>query len=321
MNRHDIQQSADKSNQKRYPVLLLGFNRPEKTVERAREILRCNPSLLYISIDGPRNKRDEQTREEIRVQLGEFKSNHKVEITYREKNLGLQYHLPRAVNEILQLHDGIIVIEDDVKCSTVFYTEVCDALNCFGDDYMTVGGFSPISIFLPKLCNRWRPTKYFSAWGWGITRKSWQKYEPTIELNFEKENLLRSNLWSELNDYQKKTWLGRFSKVSTGEKSTWDFQMQYSSFKNDLYHLNVFFRICENVGFADIRGTNTKSDRPTLLGKEFLSEAKFKHKRCPKPIQRVMEVLDSIVIAGDRKMLHLIANGRRKIKSQITSTI
>lgn len=321
MNSLAVQQNTHESNQKKYPVLLLGFNRPEKTLERAREILLCNPSTLYISIDGPRNKRDEQAREEIRAQLGEFKSNHKVEITYREMNLGLQNHLPRAVNEILQQNEGIIVIEDDVKCSTVFYTEVCDALNRFGDDYMTVGGFSPISIKLPKLYNRWRPTKYFSAWGWGITRKSWQKYESTIELSFEKENLLRGNLWSELNKSQKNTWLGRFQKVSTGEISTWDFQMQYSSFKYDLYHLNVFFRICENVGFADIRGTNTKSDRPTLLGKEFLSEAKFKHKRCPKPLQRIMEVLDSIVIAGDRKTLHMLANGRRKIKSRITSTI
>jgi hypothetical protein len=318
MNRQTTQQSTRESNQKRYPVLLLGYSRPEKTLERVREILGSNPSLLMISIDGPRNKRDIKTREDIREQLREFKSNHKVKITYRERNLGLQNHLPKAVDEILEHHDGVIVIEDDVRCSSVFYNEVCDALSRFGAEYMTVGGFSPISIKLPKVYNRWRATKYFSAWGWGITKELWQKYEPTIEPGIYKENLMGSNLWKELNASQKETWMGRFHKVSSGEKTTWDFQMQYSSFKYDLHHLNVLFRVCENVGFADIRGTNTKSDRPTLLGKEFLSEAKFKHKICSKPTQRAMEILDSIVIAGDRKMLHLLANIKHHVKNLIT---
>ena len=43
---------------------------------------------------------------------------------------------------------------------------------------------------------------------------------------------------------------------------TWDFQMQFTSFVNNLYHLLPKYRLCDNVGFDDLRATNTKNRRP-----------------------------------------------------------
>lgn len=317
MNSRKPQPGLFGSSSERYPVLLLGFNRPEKTRERAQEILQCDPSMLYISIDGPRNQGEEVTRKEIVKQLREFKSNHNVMTIYREKNLGLEKHLPQAINEILKQHNGVIIIEDDVQCSTVFYKEVSEAMYLYGDEYMTIGGFSPISFDIKMIHNRWRPTKYFSAWGWGVTKSSWEKYEPIIDHELIERELESSRLWHELGNFQKNTWLGRFQKVATGNKKTWDFQMQYSSFKHDLLHLNVLFRICENVGFGDIRGTNTKTNRPTLLGREYLSQSKFVSHRCPGSVQRFFEILDSIVIAGDRKIPNLLSKRRLLKRTQI----
>lgn len=298
--------------------MLLGFNRPENIKARAREILYWNPSMLYISIDGPRNEKEAIARIETKEHLQEYKSNNKVRIIYRETNFGLEKHLPQAIDEVLTQHDGVIVIEDDVKCAPTFYTAVCEALNLYGHEYMTIGGFSPINFDAFLIRNRWRSTKYFSAWGWGVSRSSWEKYERNIDLKHYKQHLESGQMWHHLTRFQKNTWLGRFEKVASGRKKTWDFQMQYSSFKNDLLHLNVLFRICENVGFADIRGTNTKMNRPKLLGGEHLSQKEFVHKQLPALIQVILEHLDSIVIAGDRKMLHFLSKIRQLSKIWIT---
>ena len=274
--------------------------------------------MLYISIDGPRDENEAVSRIETMGHLQEYESNNKVRVIYRETNFGLEKHLPQAIDEVLKQHDGVIVIEDDIKCSPTFYSEVCEALNLYGHEYMTVGGFSPINFDAFMIHNRWRSTKYFSAWGWGVSRSSWEKYERNIDLKLYKQHLESGQMWNHLTRFQKNTWLGRFEKIASGRKKTWDFQMQYSSFKNDLLHLNVLFRICENVGFADMRGTNTKMNRPKLLGGEHLSQKEFVHKQLPAFIQEILEHLDSIVIAGDRKMLHFLSKTRQLIKTRIT---
>ena len=295
----------------RYPILLVGFNRPEKILERTKEILSWNPSDLYISIDAAKTSVERNSTREIRDQLKPFIVNPRVHLIFRSQNYGIKGHIPHAIDEILQKHSAIVVIEDDVQCSEIFYGEICKALNLHGNDYLTVGGFSSLPFRFFATRNRWRETRYFSAWGWGITRESWLKYERTIDVQNLHINLEGSKIWKKLSNSQKKTWIGRFSKVSTGEKITWDFQMQYSSFVHNYYHLNSLFRICENQGFSDERGTNTKSKRPLPLGRYYLNNSPFDKILLRRIPQIALEFLDSFVIAGDRVLLHKLSKIRR----------
>jgi hypothetical protein len=51
-------------------------------------------------------------------------------------------------------------------------------------------------------------------------------------------------------------------KVAIDPNKTWDFQMQFMSFRYNLPNLSPIYRAVDNVGFADNRSTNTKSRKP-----------------------------------------------------------
>lgn len=298
-----------------YPVLLIGYNRLEKLIDRIVEVLSWKTSKLYISIDGGDDEKQQFYFDQIQILLKEKCSETPIVIIQRSHNLGLGKHLPLAVTEILENHHGVIVIEDDIQCSSEFYKEICIALTLHGEKYMTIGGFSSFPFKAKWFPNKWRETKYFSAWGWGVTQSSWRRYENTIHQESFGEKLNESQIWNSLSSSQKRTWLGRFQKVASGEKITWDFQMQFSSFANGYLHLNSLFRISENVGFGDTRGTNTKSKRPLLLGRESLTETKFKSSQLHKSGGKIMEFLDSLVIAGDRKTFHHLVKSFHRVRS------
>ena len=64
-------------------------------------------------------------------------------------------------------------------------------------------------------------------------------------------------------------WKRRFGKVIQNPMSTWDFQMQFMSFKFDKLHYLPYFRIIDNEGFNDVRGTNITGRIPNwYLGKK-----------------------------------------------------
>jgi hypothetical protein len=296
-----------------FPVLLIGYNRLEKLIDRIVEVLSWQTSKLYISIDGGDDEKQQFYFDQIQILLKEKRSETPIVIIQRSHNLGLGKHLPLAVTEILENHDGVIVIEDDIKCSSQFYKEICIALTLHGEKYMTIGGFSSLPFKARRCPNKWRETKYFSAWGWGVTQSSWRRYENTINQESYREKLNESEIWNSLSTSQKRTWLGRFQKVASGEKITWDFQMQFSSFSNGYLHLNSLFRICENVGFGDTRGTNTKSKRPSLLGWESLTDTKFKSEKLHKSGGKIMEFFDSMVIAGDRETFHYLVKSFHRV--------
>ena len=46
------------------PVLFLAYNRPELTKKSIKRIVNLNPYKIYVSIDGPKNKK----KDDIKVQ-------------------------------------------------------------------------------------------------------------------------------------------------------------------------------------------------------------------------------------------------------------
>ena len=55
------------------PVLLVGFNRPNEFAQRLAEILSWDPPKVYITIDGPRNLKDEPLVNQVVRQAHKFK--------------------------------------------------------------------------------------------------------------------------------------------------------------------------------------------------------------------------------------------------------
>lgn len=166
------------------PIVFFAFNRPDHTL-RSLQALQRNPlaarSVLYIYADGPRPDETDEGLERIREVRRIIASEQwcgRVVLRPRDKNVGLIVGLPSGISEVLEEHDRVIVIEDDVVVSPGFLEYMNTALDLYADDerVMHVSGYlSPIDI-----PDDYPETTFFynhtTCWGWGTWRRAWQYF-------------------------------------------------------------------------------------------------------------------------------------------------
>lgn len=300
------------------PILIVGYNRPEMLLERIEEALKTNCQSIFVAIDGGLSDK------EIKVQMDRlcqhYSKQPRLNFIRQTSNLGLSKHMVESVNTVLNSYHAIVVIEDDIKVAPNFYSNMVKILTNWNPIYFAVGGFSSLwgSNFFP---NRWRESTYVSIWGWGITRENWKKYSITIDKNSFHESLQQSKIWRELSNREKKIWIYRFTKVANNPSFTWDTQIQYASFINNMKNVQSLWRISENVGFNNEVSTNTKGKRPIVYGSESTSSSDIPiNNLIQGRLARLIEVLDRFVIVGIykipvRKFLRRLQNDSRCVKN------
>ena len=250
-------------------IVIFGYNRPNLIEDRLKEIQSSNFENLdlRIFIDGPKDENSLQSFEIIKEILTKESKNLNFKVTYRAKNLGAAKNIVNGISEILQEKSSVIVFEDDIGISSSAVLNMDSLLKKLDTEkYATVGvfGFFPYTRFMNKIGipNFFRSTPYFSAWGWGIRKEVWKDYRLDISKLERKSELEKSYIFRSLSKHKQKQWLRRFDRISTNVYWAWDFQMQYMSFVTNRNHLLPFFRMVDNFGFNDLRGTNTKGRRP-----------------------------------------------------------
>ena len=229
------------------------------------------------------------------------------EVTWiREKqNLGLARHMFLRITETLEVYENVIVIEDDVSVTMNSILSLVNLMNSeFQKSYATAGLFGAIPHFGSRMVtsNKWRRTKYFSAWGWSISREIWKLYSLDMVKRIGLGALEKSEFWHEFSENQKSRWIFRFNRVAHNPFYTWDYQMQFLSFVENLQHLLPVYRMCDNVGFNDFRATNTKSPRPWWYRGNQASPGSIISGRTSSRGESLLERLDSYTWIGDRKL-------------------
>jgi|LauGreSBDMM110SN_4_FD.fasta_scaffold00032_19 hypothetical protein len=246
-----------------YPILLIGFNRPNLLRHRLVEILAqiADRNLLYVYIDGPRGAQDTKSNLEMRKLRSEFSHFSNVQFIFRDHNLGCSRNIIAAITEVCEAHSGVIVIEDDIALVPDFISTISGILDKWdsNSDWLTVGGFSPFvthNIWVSKVLNRWRKSNYFSAWGWGIRADGWDAFSIVNSTELLEKKLETSIGWQNLGARKQSIWMKRFSR------SIWDFQVQMMHFAVDKFCLLPSFRMIDNQGFESELSTHTRHKRP-----------------------------------------------------------
>ena len=243
------------------PILLICFNRPyhfRKTLTALSRNKLAKQSKLFISIDGPKNKNDEEAQKFIlkiiEKEHGNFKS---INISINKKNKGLALNIIDSVSNILKKNNKIIVIEDDLITSKSFLKFMNDALIFYENKKKIwhINGHNIISnedkkneVFL------WR---FMNCWGWATWNDRWINYEknPDSLINsFSKEMIFRFNL-----DGACSFW-NQIKKNQSGELNTWAIFWYATIFKNKGLCVSPWFSYVRNIGF-DGSGTNCKKSK------------------------------------------------------------
>ena len=279
------------------PVLLIGFNRPLKILERLKELANseCKIPRIFVSIDGPRvnNQSDVQSISEISTIIKQYEKLLPIYHTARHVNLGINHHVQLAISEVFENYDFCIIIEDDVSISTVFYESMCVATRKFlnKDRVFIIGSYSILeknnSLFsniLMKKKNFWRMSPYFFTWGFATSKEFWNLHKRNNQ-----SDLTESRIWKKLSSRKQKVWLSRFGR-------SWDYDVQRSLFLNNGFSLAPLYRISTNTGMGDELSTHTRFPKPWyIFGYGYTNEM---------PVRKIQNsalwnFIDSNTLAGD----------------------
>lgn len=120
------------------PVALIAYRRPD-LLARALASLRANAvPLVYAFSDGPRNAEAANDVARSRELLRAVDWGH-VEIIAHERNVGVSANVLGSVSRVLEAHESVFVVEEDLEFVPGTYAWVSAALMRYRDDPRVMG--------------------------------------------------------------------------------------------------------------------------------------------------------------------------------------
>ena len=242
------------------PVALFSYKRADK-LEKCLSALEKDPIAketdLYLFADGSKSAADSDKVKEVRCFIHNYlkKSTfHKVVLIEREKNLGLANSIIGGVTQVINEHNRVIVVEDDLIVQNEFLSYMNSALDYY-EGMKEYGSISAYTYPLPELEEYDKDiyvTHKGECWGWGTWSDRWNGVDWAV-----------SDFGSYRKDRKKRKAFDAVEKgldrmlilQKAGKIDSWAVRWCYHLFTHQL--LTVYPRIsrAQNIGF-DGSGTN-----------------------------------------------------------------
>ena len=129
----------------------------------------------YVFCDGPRGDADATAvSQNLRV-VREWAGQTGATVVASESNRGLAQQIVSGVTQVLDRHERVIVLEDDLLIAPSFLSFMLQALERYEDSesVMQVAGFSEVAGRKPPAASFVSTT---STWGWGTWRRAWARF-------------------------------------------------------------------------------------------------------------------------------------------------
>ncbi|MDC0120105.1 glycosyltransferase [Flavobacteriaceae bacterium] len=239
------------------PIVLFVYNRPshtKKTIEALQSNKLSKYSNLIIYADGSKDKESNENVLQVSNYLITIKGFKSVKIIRRNENYGLASNIISGVSEVLNEHNKIIVLEDDLVTSPFFLNYMNDALNAYVDDNNVgcIHGY----VYPINNINSDFFIKGADCWGWATWKKSWDYFEKDGKKLLKK--LKKRNLHKDTYNV-KCGYIKMLKDQIYGRNNSWAVRWYFSAYLNDLYCLYPKTSYVQNIGF-DGSGTNCDQD-------------------------------------------------------------
>jgi len=236
-------------------LLIIGYNRPDhlsRVLTRLLEFNDLNISSCYIFIDGPSDHTLNSKCYSIALQ---FSSNFAVStnVFLRPSNIGLRNNIVQSVSHVLNHHDAVIVLEDDIYVHEYFFDYMCMSLDKYNKSSIGhINSHVPIKLH-PDLCGVYLSTQ-MDCWGWATWAHKWKfmSIDPTHLYNIihSDPEILRDFT---LNNSNSCIWQLRAN--ITGKLNTWAVLWQATLSIHRLMCIYPSHSLIKNIGL-DGSGTN-----------------------------------------------------------------
>jgi len=319
-------------NNKIPPILFIVFNRLDTTQQVFQVFKEVKPPRLFIAADGPRyGKEGEAERCEAvrKYVLENIDWECDVKTLFQEKNLGCGKGVSTAISWFFsQVEEGII-LEDDCMPHPDFFEYCHELLDKYRNDE-SVAIISGDNFQDGKIWGdgSYYFTKYTNIWGWATWRRYWDKYH--LDLNeYDKEEIEKKIDERIKTKRERDFWKSLFETMRVAPIDTWDYQMNFCAWNNNMRSIVPNVNLIKNVGFGEdaTHTLNTNAKESSIATKSILplihpkkdkiydkAEAYFFNTYAwpSSPFSRLVEKIYKIVPSS-------LVSTYRKIKHQVVS--
>jgi len=232
------------------PIALFCYNRSDKlerVINNLLENKESKESILYIFCDGPKTSEDEKRVEAVHKVIDNVQGFKKILIDKKSSNAGLANSIIGGVNSVLEKHETVIVLEDDLLTSPYFLTYMNEGLTLYKNEskVASVNGYVyDIKSTLPETFF----VKGASCWGWGTWRRAWQHFNPDTEGLIQE--LKKKGLEEAFNRFYPNREVSRMLREQKeGKIDSWALRWLASTFLKDMFTLYPSRSLVKNIGF------------------------------------------------------------------------
>lgn len=240
-----------------FPILIIGFNRPDLMACQVNAVRPAKPSRLYFAVDGPRDDRsgEDLLCAKVREAVKFVDWPCEVKTLFREKNLGCKLGVSSAITWFFENEEAGIILEDDCRPSVDFLRFASEMLELYKKDERigAVCGFNHYDLQSDDTAS-YHFSSHMDIWGWATWRRAWSKYD--VDMKPYRENIDSIIDGSGMNAYARKFMHVHVDCLDRG-LNTWDVQWSICSLANHWLNIVPKHRLVSQSGIDSGAATHT----------------------------------------------------------------
>lgn len=242
------------------PVLLLSFNRPEKTARVLDQIRAAAPIRVYAHCDGPRKHvpGEAERVDEVRRLIREKTAGLELHTLFREQNSGIKYGVYGAISWFFDHEPYGIILEDDCLPDPSMFRFCEELLKTYLDDerVMHIGCSNLSEAQMDDVESSYVFSRFSFIWGWASWRRAWQKMD--FDMSDLEHFTGRHPFGADWINAGSQAYLrAKFEDTQTGKNTTWDYQWFYSILISNGICVVPKINLVQNIGIGELGATNT----------------------------------------------------------------
>jgi len=237
------------------PIVIFAYRRPEKLRALLNSLSACpeaSGSHLTVFVDGPKKAGEAKAVSQVLAVASGEKRFRSTRVVSQPSNRGLSGSVIGGVTQMLQDHDRVIVLEDDLIVSPHFLTFMNQGLSTYAETDEVVSIHAYVYPVIREL-----PDTFFlkgaDCWGWATWRRGWAIFNPDGRELLDQ--LVKAELLHEFNFGGSENYVGLLEDHIAGRVDSWAVRWYASALLADKLTLYPSHPMAVNTGI-DGSGTH-----------------------------------------------------------------
>ncbi len=235
------------------PVLLLGFNRPDKLLRVIEPLRAIRPHRVFVAVDGPRPDRAgeaDRCHETQRAAEAAIDWPCDKQFLFRPANLGCRAAVSGAISWAFEHVEELLIIEDDCVIDPSFVT-MCRVLLDRHRDDARIWNIAAVNFQqgIHRGDGDYYASKYPHCWGWATWKRAWNQYSDDMQA-------LSSCDDRHTDPRERDYWRLVFDKCVKNKVDSWAYRWTFRCWQQCGLTLLPNVNLVSNIGF-DEEATHT----------------------------------------------------------------